>query len=221
MRMMFIFLGVVSTAVLISEAVGLGVLWSRGQLSSDTLQDIYDMVMLPAEEQQSAVEGGATVAPSMADISMMRVSRILELDSRESELSRIEQFLTEKRNELIQRQDDFEKKQAEFRTELAALTDQITADSTKQARNVLTSISPSDAVDNMMELTLEQNLLLIKGMPKTNVAKIMSEFNKGDDAQKTRGQEIVQALLEGKPDMELATKALNDTESGNPPAESQ
>lgn len=218
MRTLFTFFAVISAAVLVSEGVGLAVLWGRGNLTSSTLQDVYDLVMSPAEEQKDQVEDGKLASPSMADISMMRVSRILELNSRESELSRIEQFLTEKKNELTQRQTDFEKKQQEFRKELAALINQINADSTKQARNVLVSLSPTDAVDNMMELTVEQNVMLIKGMPKANVSKIMTEFNKGSGEKKTRGQEILQALLEGKPDMELAGEALNDTELKNIPA---
>ncbi|MDA0834597.1 MAG: hypothetical protein O3A29_15085 [Planctomycetota bacterium] len=45
----------------------------------------------------------------------------------------------------------------------------------------------------------------------------MTEFNRGPEPIKTRGQEILQALFEGKPEMELASEALNDTGLKNVP----
>ncbi|MDA0834596.1 MAG: hypothetical protein O3A29_15080 [Planctomycetota bacterium] len=171
MRTAMTFIAVFSTAVLISEGVGLAVLWSRGKLNSELLNGVYELVMHPKELEESEVALNKPAAPSLDDISTKRVSRILELNSRESELSQIEQFLLEKRNELTRQQNEFEKKQNEFRNELAELIAQFDADSTKKTRNVLVTLSPSDAVTNLMEMTLEQDLILVKGMPKDKMGK--------------------------------------------------
>ncbi|MFN0196995.1 MAG: hypothetical protein ACKVT0_09630 [Planctomycetaceae bacterium] len=211
MRALLTFCAAVCTAIVLSEALGAMVLWSRGNLTPQTVHDAYAVLTQQAEEQKKQVQAEKVALPSMQEVSLMRVSRIMELNSRESELARIEQFLREKKNELSQQLADFERQQSEFQAELNALIEKINAESTKRTRNVLVSLPPADAVDNLMNMTLDENVTLIQGMQNKVIAKIMMEFNNGDTKKKDRGKDILKALLDGKPNRELANEALAES----------
>ena len=75
-------------------------------------------------------------------------------------------------------------------------------------------MSPDDAVENLMQLDLEENIVLLKGMPEKQIAKILQEFLKGKDEQLERGWQIFEAISRGEPSKKLIDAARQQLTQG-------
>lgn len=87
MRSVLVILGVFSMATLFAEVAGVAILWQRKQLTAESVKEIR--LILTGEDQDvfSADEEADSSRPSSEDIVRERSMRILDLGTREQELS--------------------------------------------------------------------------------------------------------------------------------------
>lgn len=210
-RTLFVILGVVCVAVVLTEAAAIGMLWHQGQIDQNTIQDIRMVVFESNDESLTADGDEDDLGPSSADVVSDRSKRILLLDRRESELSLLEQWVDEKANQLSKDRNTFEQSKMMFEKSLAELNETITSEAVNEARGILLALAPNDAVVMLMGADLEQNILLIKSMPEKKISGILTEFlnNEGElapqeqMAREKRGHEIFEAISQGQPRKQL------------------
>ena len=186
-------------ATVMAEALGLMFLWSRGQLSSDTLNEIHVALAGEGQFADEAGEEADHIQPSNEDIMNERTFRIIGLSSREEELDTLKSMVDASADDLSVQQEQFKNQQEEFEQRLADLNDSITSESADQGRGILLAMSPADAVAHLMQSETENNIVLLKGMSEKAIAKILQQFVKGDNDQQKRGREIFEAISRGEP----------------------
>lgn len=209
-RTLILILCVFSIGTLSSQAIGVAFLWSRGRLTAQTLQDIRQVLSgVPVEEIDPA-EDEKKAQLSREEVMRQRIQRILELGAREQELGVLKKMISDDGRRLIEDQIAFERQKRSFQQQLEDLNTRTAAAATEQARGILLAMPPADAVANLMPLELEENILLLQGMPEQSIAKILQEFYRGGDKHRERGEEIFKAIALGEP-----TKSLIDRLAGN------
>lgn len=200
-----IVLACVCIATVVTETVGLGILWSRGQLNKRTFREIEviltgtDLFNVEAneakkEQQQSSLE----------DIDRQRVIRILKLEKRESLVKQFFEEVENRRAALTEAQTNLTKIQETFYAELKAANDKNNNLATEKARGILLASSPKDAVNRLMELTVEDDIILLNGMPEESVAAILKAFK-----DEMRTKKIFEALNRGEPTNSIIGNRLN------------
>lgn len=208
MKYLFIIIGCLCTTVVAAESTVLITLWNRGMISAHHLQEIKLVLMnrTPADEPDTEGEIKQQF-PSVREVAEARAVKVLGFDKRESELTTLKGMADLKREALEALQKQFRAQRKEFEDELARIEAEITAASTEQARGVLLALPPKDAVRQLMQISLEQDIVLMKGMPEKTIAKILKEFQAaadpaatdGKDASAERGRQIFEALSRGEP----------------------
>jgi len=233
MRYLFVITGCVCTTVVAAELTGLFLLWRQGMLSPHHVQEIKLVLTNRAtsEERESEAEQKPQY-PSAQEVAQARAVKVLSLDKRESELTTLKGMTDAKRKELESLQRQIRSGRKEFEDELARIEADITSTGTEQARGVLLALPPKDAVLQLMQLSLDQNVVLMKGMPEKTIAKILREFqtplasaaeaiSDRKDTPPERGRKIFEALSRGEPSRSLVEKqrqASRDQSSKDQPA---
>lgn len=201
-------------AVVLSEAVGVLLLWHNGMLTADHLKEVRLVFTNGlAAEQKAADEADATPLASLEEVTEARAVKILDLDKRENELTVLKTMATDKSNDLDVEQQAFLVQKKEFEEKLAQLKAAETAAATEQARGVLLAMAPKDAVAKLMQLTLEEDVVLLKGMQEKVIAKILKEFNTSME-QVDRSRKIFAAINRGEPTRPLVDETLNNIITG-------
>ena len=207
-RTSLVVISVVCVATLLSEVLGLAFLWSRGQLTVDTINDIRLVLVGQDPDRFDLDEEEKEDQLSSKDFVRQRTMRILELSARDEELDLLKTMITDNRKGLIDEQELFEKEKKDFEDELQRLQQANTSTATEQTRGILIALSPSNAVETLLALTVDEDVLLMKGLPEKSIAKILKEFLTGNDEQKERGQAIFKAISHGEPSKMLIDNAL-------------
>jgi flagellar motility protein MotE (MotC chaperone) len=221
MKYLFIIIGCLCTTVVAAESTVLITLWNRGMISAHHLQEIKLVLTnrTLADEPENETELKQQY-PSVREVAEARAIKVLGFDKRESELMTLKGMADVKREALESQQKQFLAQRKEFEEELARIESEITAASTEQARGVLLALPPKDAVRQLMQIPLDQDVVLMKGMPEKTIAKILKEFQTagdpaagdGKDAPAERGRQIFEALSRGEPArtlLEAQRKAAN------------
>ncbi len=218
-RSVLLVFAVFCVGTVLTEALAVGVLWSRGQLDSAVLHDIRDILAGQTLEELRVDEDEAADDVSVEEVMQARTRRILELTTRETELATIKSMIQESRNRVIADLEALRKLKQDFEQQLAALNEQMVADSAEQARGILLALPPEDAVRSLMELELDEALRLVKGMPEKSIAKLASEFFQGTPDQVQRGIDLFEAITRGDPARALIEQARKDLAGNeeNPP----
>lgn len=209
MRTGMVIISVIAIATVLSEMIGVALLWYRGQLTEQTLSDVR---LLLSGDLQSAVQSEnrePRELPSTEDYSQQRILRVLGLNTREQELQLLQSMVAANRKAVIDERQSLEGLRDEFEKRLAELKQQTASQSAEQARGILQALQPADAAEQLMALTFEQDVLLLKGMSERSVARILEQMLKGDDAQKERGSAIFEALSQGDPEKSLVEDTQN------------
>lgn len=201
-------ISVVCVATLLSEVLGLAFLWSRGQLTVDIINDIRLVLVGQDPDRFDLNEEEKEDQLSSKDYVLHRTMQILELSARDEELDLLKTMITDNRKKLIDEQELFKKKKKDFEKELQRLQQANTSTATEQTRGTLIALSPSNAVETLLALTVDEDVLLMKGLPKKEIAKILKEFLNGNDEQKGRGQTIFKAISHGEPSKMLIDNSL-------------
>jgi hypothetical protein len=127
-------------------------------------------------------------------------------------MDRLVKIVVERRDAILKEQQDLVARKAQFMKELEALKAREVAEATVLAQGVLLAVPPGDAVRDLMQLPLDHNIALLKGLPVKSIGKILKEFHQGDDDVKKRGAEIFAALAEGDP----AVRMIEEEIQANP-----
>ncbi len=224
MKYLFVIIGCICSTLVAAELTGLFLLWRHGMISQHHLQEIKLVLTnrATADEREADIEQKPQY-PSAQEVAQARAVKILNLDKRESELTTLKGMADAKQKELESLQLQIRSRRKEFEDELARIEATITSASTEQARGVLLALPPKDAMLQLMQLSLDQCVVLMKGMPEKTIAKILKEFQTtltlppdaaGDrkDTPPERGRKIFEALSRGEPSLSLVEK---QRQSGN------
>ena len=123
--------------------------------------------------------------------------------------------MEQKADSIIKSHEAFIRDKDAFVTQLDTRLAAVTSTATEQARNILLAMSGTDAVAHLMELDLEENVVLLKGMPEKKIASILGAFSQGDIEQFKRGQDIFKAISVAGP----ASQIIGDQiQTLSPPA---
>lgn len=180
----------------ISALLGLGFLWYRGQLTMQTLRDIR--VVLQGGDQSQVQEEADQGAPqaSLEDVVKTRVKVSADFNNKERELTTLEGFLNERATRLQMQKAEFDSRRKSFQEELERLRAEQVSAATEQGRGILIALPSREAADRLMQLSLDENVVLLKGMSEKIIARILKEF-KGEEKRVKRGNEIFEKLTNG------------------------
>lgn len=214
-RSFAIIISVFCVATIISELLGISFLWYRGHLNADSLKDIRMIVTGQSLDDMELLEE-ETLLPSRDEITLKREMRILELASREDEIDMLKSSITQSSDFLKKDRQNFEQAKNEFEEELKLLKKQSKSVATKKTQSVLVALPASDAVLYLMELSLEENIALMKGMDGKFIAKILKEFLAAPDALVIkRGKEIFEEISQDEPFRSLTKETLDQLSENN------
>lgn len=204
---------VFSVATLLSEALGLAFLWSRGQLTPETLDSIR--AVLSGDELERAGSAGAQdkVPPSSNEIIRERSLSILELETRRQELAVLKDMLDEKADALLAEKKKLEERRQKFEEHLQALDEQTEQKGIERARGILNELRAEGAAQNLMELSVDESIAVLKGMPEEDIARILETMQKDQGVQATRAREIFKALTKGEPERSLIKEAEKELDT--------
>jgi hypothetical protein len=220
-RSFWVVLSVGCVTVMLSEAIGLALLWSQGLLSTRRLREVRE-VFGPQDKEAVAFEAEPQPAlPSSQDVLRDRSLRVLSLTSLETEVGLLKSMIENERNGLIAQRADFQKEKAAFNSQLQQLADKNVVEAREQSRSVLLALPPADAVERLMQLTVTEDVLLMREMPEAKIALLLKEFaalpEGGDQAiavrdsaaRIQRAKEIFQRITKGEPRESIIRSALN------------
>jgi flagellar motility protein MotE (MotC chaperone) len=201
MRTLLTIFCVICVATVLTEALGLAYLSLNGQLNAETVADIR-LVFSGGVRQgpKGDSEEQRQTPPSSDDVMERRVDRVWDLLRRQQELAVIKNTVSSQAAKVTRTRQDFQKKKETFLSELQTIAGELDSSSAEQSRGILIKLPPADAVQNLMALSLDQNVLLLKGMPDQAVATLLEQFRKNNDPKTIeRGQKIFEAISMGEP----------------------
>ncbi|MCH7990024.1 MAG: hypothetical protein IID46_12855 [Planctomycetes bacterium] len=220
-RSLIVVICIFCVATILSEFVGLGFLWYRGQLTPEIIAEIRVILSGQYHDLSEGEQEEETFYPSSEDIVKQRSISIMDFNNREEELDSLKSLVDENAVRFSNQQEIFERNKIEFDKKLATLVEQIVSEGSEQARGVLVKLTSSDAVLYLMELDLQVNIVLLKGMPEKKIAEYQEEFLKGDQKQVKRGHEIFEALSRGEPKKSLIDQTQSQLTEENDPGVNQ
>jgi hypothetical protein len=208
-RLLLVLFSVFCVATLLSQGLAVGYLWYRGHLNAEVVKDLRLVLSGQIDEVFMDVEVVQPTPPSRDDVVRTRSMRILDLTAREEELSVLKAMITQKTAELLAERTAFDGKKLQFDAQLKAVSEQMNAEAVEQTRGILTAMASPDAVENLMQLPLDEAVTLLKGMPEKTIAKILQEFaaDPADPARIQRGHEILEAISRGEPNSKVVRTA--------------
>lgn len=212
-RTLMMLAGLLSFVVLLCEAVGVGVLYSRGRLSKENLWTVR-LILEGREQDEPLPEAAETAVLSTEEIVKLRTQRTLDLAARENELKTLKDLVTEASIGLTQERQKFDVLKEQFRKSLDELNARIQSDAREQTRAILLASEPEDAVPRLMGLSLEESVELLQGLPEKKTAAILQSFNQTPETIE-RGQKVFEALFRGQPQGPVVDDALKQL--GPPP----
>ncbi|MFH1300016.1 MAG: hypothetical protein ABIK07_03070 [Planctomycetota bacterium] len=214
-RSVAIMISVFCVATIISELLGLSFLWFRGSLNADSIKDIRMIVTGQSLDDAELVEEETTL-PSRDEISLTRATRILELASREDEIDMLKSSITQSSDSLKKDRLAFEQAKQTFEADLKLLTEQSQNTATKKTQSVLVALPPGDAVQYLMQLSIEENIELLKGMDGKFIAKMLKEFLvAADPLVIKRGKEVFKEISQDEPFRSLSEEMVDKLSENN------
>ncbi|WP_299466675.1 hypothetical protein [uncultured Gimesia sp.] len=214
-RSVAIMISVFCVATIISELLGLSFLWFRGSLNADSIKDIRMIVTGQSLDDVELVEEETTL-PSRDEISLTRATRILELASREDEIDMLKSSITQSSDSLKKDRLAFEQAKQTFEADLKLLTEQSQNTATKKTQSVLVALPPGDAVQYLMQPSIEENIELLKGMDGKFIAKMLKEFLvAADPLVIKRGKEVFKEISQDEPFRSLSEEMVDKLSENN------
>ena len=225
MKYLFIIIGCLCSTIVAAELTGLFLLWKHGMISAHHFQEIKLVLTNRAASDEPERETEQKPQfPSAQEVAQARAVKILNFDKRESELTTLKGMADAKREDLESLQKQIRSLRKAFEDDLARIEAGITSTGTEQARGVLLALPPKDAVQQLMQLTLDQDVVLMKGMPEKIIAKILKEFQatlpsqpdangQRKETPAERGRTIFEALSRGEPSRSLLEQQRHDADA--------
>ncbi|MCA9114335.1 MAG: hypothetical protein KDA79_04565 [Planctomycetaceae bacterium] len=209
-RSVVLIIGVICVGLVITEAAGLAYLAWTGRLTADNLRDIQTVLSGESLYGQQEVQEDFQQQHSSEQVMQQRVRAILQLKTREEELDRFHLMIETLAKELSSEKEQFRQQKLAFQQELKLAEERETAEATEQSRGILGKLRPDDAAASLMTLTLEENVVVLRGMQDRLIGRILQSFgNSPDPALVERGQKIFEAITRGEPDRKLISEQQN------------
>jgi hypothetical protein len=228
MRTLWVIVSVSCVTVLLSEAAGVGLLWSQGLLNARRLREVRD-VFGPQERETATFDTEPQPAlPSSQDVLRERSLRVLSLSSLETEVGLLKSMIENERNGQIAQRAEFQKDKVSFNTQLQQLAEKNIVEAREQSRSVLLALPAPDAVDRLMQLSVNEDVLLMREMPEAKIALLLKEFATQPEAGDTaaggrdaaaralRAKEIFERITKGEPRESIIRSALNTLQQAEP-----
>jgi hypothetical protein len=227
-RTLWIVISVACVAATMSLVMGAAILWSRGLLTARQFREIRE-VFEPQEKEAVALDAEAQpIMPSAQDVLRERSLRVLSLSSLETEVGLLKGMLDIERTSLSTQNAAFQQQKAAFKSQLQQLSEETAVTAREQARGVLLALPPGEAVDRLMQLTVNEDVLLLREMPENKIALLLKEFGtspEGESAnvasrpvneRRQRAQEIFKSINNGEPRNSIIRSALANLQQGEP-----
>ena len=212
-RTIMMIFAVASSIAVVAQIAALAYFYLTGVMTAERLWEIQavfeeEKSLNPADEPVENLKQEFSIEELMRE----RVIRTFNLEDREREVDRFAQMIVERRDALLREKQMLEAGKTLFAEELKQLKDREVSEATQLAQGVLLALPPGEAVQELMQLPLDQNVTLLKGMPVKSIGKILKEFNQGDDEQKKRGVEIFEALAHGDPSVRFIADQIKQVQ---------
>ena len=202
--------GVVCTAVVLTALAGAGYCWATGLVDAAAVERVRLALAPPEEQPEEEVAVPEEIAQvAKEEVVRERAMRILDLTARERELNLLKGLLEAKSAQLVETKRELERAQAGFQDTLDAAEAELLSEAAEQARGILLALQPAEAVAKLMTLETDEAIRLMKGLSEKSHAKILQEFKTVE--QTARGDEIFQAIVRGRPQVDVVREAAETT----------
>lgn len=218
-RILGMVIAIFSTATLLTLSLVLAYTWGQGNLTDESSREI--LAILKGEPRPSELnrDDEPEQMASFQQLEKQRVERILGISARESELSVLKQAIDDQTRFVLNERRQLEQLKKSFREELQSERDNLIAEATAQARGILLKMDPESAVEKLLSLPTGDAVILIKGMPEKDAAKILDQFRqriagKDPNMRVEKAEEIYKAIYRGDPliqPVENARQAVRDS----------
>lgn len=210
-RLLAMVIGIFSTGTLLTIALALGYVWMQGNITSTTFEDLR--LVLNGGQLDRAEEEIEEATPTLSheDILEQRLVGLAGIMDRELELQIIKESLDEQARKVLADSQALREQRDDFRSELENERNSINEAAMEQARGILLKMRTEAAVDKLLSLEAKQAILLVKGMPDKDAAKILEKFEGVPATQKA--EEIFKAITRGEPELSAVDAAENQLAS--------
>ncbi len=197
----FALLSTIALATLFAEGLVVGVLFAKGRLTPETVQEIRDILRDPstlAVTTDKTQEKSTTAAVTTDDVVKARALRILQIEQREREQQLLKGYVVDARSIVAKDREVATKLRKDYEDERRTVAEREKSAAVEQARNVLLKTDTPIMLEHLMKMPLDDSITLVKGMPEKKIAELLQAFSSGDQKAAKRGQEIFQSIAQGQ-----------------------
>ena len=216
-RLLGMVIAIFCTATVLTGFVALAVVWGQGNLTRESGENIIAILKgEPIAVDEESFEKQQEM-PSYDDVVKARAAKIMSISARESELAIFQQAIEDQVKFITSKRGELETNRKSFREELKQEQEKITAEAIVQARGILLKMDPESAVEKLLTLDVTDAVVLLKGMPEKDAARILDQFRQrinGIDpiARAKKAEEIYKAIYKGNPLINPVEKSLQAME---------
>ncbi len=202
MRKFFSVLAGLAVIVMFAEGLVVATLMAQGRLNNDVVNEIREILRNPQEAKELAAAAKPEVAAkptvTLDEVLRERSLRVLQIGEREREYQRLQGLVTDSRGAVLKDLDLLTKEKEQFALSEKQRLEREQSESIERMRSILAKSDIQTVADQLLKLPIDENMLLLKGMPEKRVAELLQMMATGDPKQAKRGQEIIQAILNQK-----------------------
>ncbi len=212
-RILGMVISIFCTATVLTGVAALGFAWGQGNLTRESVENIVAILKGEPIKVDEEVAEKQQEMPSYDDIVKARAAKILSISARENELAIFQQAIEDQTNSITSKRGKLEQVRETFYEELKKEQEKITSEAVVQARGILLKMEPESAVEKLLALDINDAVLLFKGMPEKDAARILDQFRQrinGKDpiARTKKAEDIYKAIYKGSPLIEPVQKSL-------------
>lgn len=209
---------------ILTQAIGLGYLWSAGKLDRDKLFQMLAVVHgveLPEKQEEQRVkdEPFAGPQPSFEDFERMRKTRARYLELKTEALTKGLHQLQFNREQYTQDLGRYERIRQDFNRELARLNRDAQSEGVAAVRLIWENIKPKLAKEQIMQMVdqgeLDDVVVILSQMPIGKRAKIVSVFT--TDRELAVMDELMRKIRQGEPEINAIDETLQKTAPNQQP----
>jgi len=202
MRKFFTLLAGLALIAIFAEGLVVAALMAQGRLNNDVVNEIREILRNPQEAKAAAIKPEVTAKPTVTleDVLRERALRVLQIGEREREYQRLQGLVSDSRSAVLKDLDLLTKEKELFALAEQQRLEREQSESVERVRAILAKSDIQSVADQLMKLPLDENMLLLQGMPEKRVAELLQTLATGDAKQSKRGQEIIQSVLKMKTD---------------------
>ncbi len=211
----------VGLGTLLAQTLGLGLLWSNGTLSRNTIAKIFAVIYgieprAPVTVAKSESDAADREQPSWAEIERARVLRMRQIEMREQALAAESSRLTAMQSTVTQDRGAFDQVKAAFEAQLKEDKEGALAEGRDRVRALWENMKAKQAKEQILQMynggDVDEVVRIYAGMAPNKQAKIAAEFKSPQESQVLA--EITTAIRDGKP----LTTTIDQAQQGLAPS---